>query len=324
MKKIMLLAMIVACILAGAIGGSARTANGLPYDRSFSSALRQSPSPQPVQTQIRIPLQWVRKNVSIPANAIAGGQENGGTLYVCRAPHNGGLHPGKIVDGNCNIGWGGEEQVIRDYEVLIGDGIWGKPRADYAGSFAAGQENGEALYLCRAPFNGGVHPGKVVAGNCNIGWGGKEETIGRFEVFYAALRSIHSNNSVKFHLKNGATASLKIFWVDYNGALKDWGNLRLGESITLDTYETHPWVFMQSGRRLGQFTANSDKVQFFGIGVKPITAPIQAGPLWNQQDAENKCHPICAAQSGVWTSAWRTTVQGQRSECDCKGFLTSQ
>lgn len=44
---------------------------------------------------------WIPKG-SIPANAVVGGRENDRDLYVCRASYEGGLHPGKIISGNCN------------------------------------------------------------------------------------------------------------------------------------------------------------------------------------------------------------------------------
>ena len=45
-----------------------------------------------------------------------------------------------------------------------------------------GYENGRNLPVCRTNYNGAMHPGKVVANMCNIGWGGKEITARSFEV----------------------------------------------------------------------------------------------------------------------------------------------
>jgi hypothetical protein len=66
--------------------------------------------------------QWVEaRNGEIPEGALQGGQEAGGPLYVCRAYHGGGLHPGRIRPDftGCHIGWGGYEVVIPVYEVLV-------------------------------------------------------------------------------------------------------------------------------------------------------------------------------------------------------------
>ena len=58
-------------------------------------------------------LQWVGASKGkVPSNSVKGGAENNQKLYICRAKHNGGVHPGKIVGGNCNIGWGGKEITI--------------------------------------------------------------------------------------------------------------------------------------------------------------------------------------------------------------------
>ena len=31
-------------------------------------------------------------------------------------------------------------------------------------------------------------------------------------------------------------------WIDFEGALKDYGGLNSGEELILDTYRTHPWM----------------------------------------------------------------------------------
>lgn len=61
---------------------------------------------------------------TVPAGAIAGGREaapGNEVLYLCRASFNGGVHPGKLRAAfkGCNIGWGGKETVVPDYEVLV-------------------------------------------------------------------------------------------------------------------------------------------------------------------------------------------------------------
>lgn len=126
---------------------------------------------------------WVAGKTA-PAGAV-GGQENGQPLYVCRARYQGGLHPGKLLSGSCNIGYGGKEIIVPNFEVLIGSGDWGAPRPRLANAFIAGQENNSPLYLCRGRYNNGTHPGKVVDGRCNIGFGGEEKMLNDFEVFYS-------------------------------------------------------------------------------------------------------------------------------------------
>jgi hypothetical protein len=127
----------------------------------------------------------------LPANAVAGGEENGHRLYVCRASYNGGVHPGKVVAGNCNIGFGGDEIVLQQYQVLVTDVSphsfpeWGAPKDELAGAFVGGRESsGSPLAVCRAAYNGGIHPGKVVGDNCNIPYAHREIHVPQFEVLY--------------------------------------------------------------------------------------------------------------------------------------------
>ena len=74
---------------------------------------------------------WVPSKLgeALPPNPFAGGQESGRTLIVCRAPIQGagfpgvgqtdlGVHPGKLVDGSCNVGYNGLELRSPVYDVL--------------------------------------------------------------------------------------------------------------------------------------------------------------------------------------------------------------
>lgn len=46
---------------------------------------------------------------------------------------------------------------------------------------------------------------------------------------------------VKFVNKSGEYRG--VFWVDYKGQLVNYANLNPGESYTIDTFVSHPWVF---------------------------------------------------------------------------------
>ncbi len=48
------------------------------------------------------------------------------------------------------------------------------------------------------------------------------------------------------------------------------------------------------------------------------TCDIEAGPIWNQQDADAKCPQVCkTANASGWNKQWRTTVPGTMSVCGC-------
>jgi len=48
------------------------------------------------------------------------------------------------------------------------------------------------------------------------------------------------------------------------------------------------------------------------------TRDVNAGPIWNQQDARTKCPAVAASQGGEWTGQWRTTIQGKMSVCEIR------
>jgi len=118
----------------------------------------------------------------------AGHDTDGAPLYVCRASYNGGVHPGKVVAGKCNITYGGQEIPMERFAVLMGQlanpRLWAPGFSPNNANFPAGVDSDRTttLYVCRASYNNGLHPGKVVAGKCNIGWGGQEIILTNFEV----------------------------------------------------------------------------------------------------------------------------------------------
>lgn len=48
---------------------------------------------------------------------------------------------------------------------------------------------------------------------------------------------------------------------------------------------------------------------------EPRRRDVEAGPIWNQADAEVKCPRIAAEARGRWTGQWRTTEVGRMSVC---------
>ncbi|MEZ4269343.1 MAG: mannan-binding lectin [Myxococcota bacterium] len=49
----------------------------------------------------------------------------------------------------------------------------------------------------------------------------------------------------------------------------------------------------------------------------PVKQAVEAGPIWNQGDAQAKCPGVCKAPA-TWTGQWWTTVQGKMSVCECE------
>lgn len=135
-------------------------------------------------------MEWVRMHTGdrLPHHAVASGTQPNppATLFVCRANYRGGVHPGKLFDGRCNISWGGSEVTLSQYEVLVSR----KSLSWVSASFGAippraiqgGYQHDGPLYICQASYNGGIHSGKVVGQNCNFGWGGKEISVPYYKV----------------------------------------------------------------------------------------------------------------------------------------------
>jgi hypothetical protein len=126
------------------------------------------------------------------------GQEAGQPIYVCRAKlSDGSVHPGKVWNGNCNVGYGGKELVIADFEYLTGAGqatsvnpivppvdpdpvqpvVWGANVTDrQVGGVQAGNQ---ALFVCRVLNGRDYQAGKTWSSGerCRVGNSGVEMQI---------------------------------------------------------------------------------------------------------------------------------------------------
>jgi hypothetical protein len=52
-------------------------------------------------------------------------------------------------------------------------------------------------------------------------------------------------------------------------------------------------------------------------GGTEYTMEVLAGPLWNDDDAKEKCPAICASYGGTWNGQWTTVVEGKMSVAGC-------
>jgi hypothetical protein len=113
---------------------------------------------------------------SFPPNAMVGGWEYDGTpLYFCRAPYQGGLHPGKMHSdwGSCDIAWGGQEIWVTDgFEVLT-------PKlVDPGGPAFQVVDIGPTEGICVASFAGSTQVGQYSATpDCTFAFGGSTFTL---------------------------------------------------------------------------------------------------------------------------------------------------
>jgi Protein of unknown function (DUF3421) len=135
---------------------------------------------------------------TLPTYANKAGHEADQTpLYLARALHEGGLHPGKYRAGwtAASISYGGGEVWISSYEVWTGrlsdgsPGTWIPSEDAQPGGYwdpvVCGREaDGTPLYAARAPHDGGMQVGKWRQGwtVTSIPYGGKELWLSPFEL----------------------------------------------------------------------------------------------------------------------------------------------
>lgn len=100
--------------------------------------------------QAQMPPWIAAANGTIPPGAVAYGREaDGREQFVCRGAYGGGTHLGKIASGfrGCNIGYGGREITLSQYEVMTRQRV---RRAEIAAGAIAelldgnGRERGQA------------------------------------------------------------------------------------------------------------------------------------------------------------------------------------
>jgi len=134
--------------------------------------------------------QWVPYGGGpLPPPVISGGFENGHSFPICRAFAMGLQIPGKFLDGNCNVSYGGQGIVVHPpFEVLIGQhypgiSFWIRTMApDLTNIVPAGTDSGQTVAVCVGyRGNGTAHAGKLFNGSCYFEYGGHEERVTNFE-----------------------------------------------------------------------------------------------------------------------------------------------
>lgn len=119
----------------------------------------------------------------------AGTMPDGMVVFVCGAYYNGGFHTGMTgmwTSESCNIGYGGQEQRIAPYQVLMGQGNWQAFTGAVPGNAVEGgfEANGAKLYICRGTYNNMLLAGKFRPGfsGCNVGDSGQEIAVFPFDL----------------------------------------------------------------------------------------------------------------------------------------------
>ena len=58
----------------------------------------------------------------------------------------------------------------------------------------------------------------------------------------AGLRSEHSREPTKITFVNKSGMYRALMWIDFQGGFKDYGGMNSGETKTINTFRTHPWM----------------------------------------------------------------------------------
>jgi len=76
---------------------------------------------------------------------------------------------------------------------------------------------------------------------------------------------------------------------------------------------------VQSSYRRGYLTGLRHRPrEIININVPRHSQDINAGPIWNNDDANGKCPNVCSSHQGHWNGQWVTTQIAQQSVCRCE------
>ncbi len=91
----------------------------------------------------------------------------------------------------------GAEVPEEAYEVLMETALWidsdGTGRVPIGAVVCGNDVDGTPLFVARAIFNGGTHPGKTRPGlnGALIGWGGTEHVVAPYQIMVSQLNAMH-------------------------------------------------------------------------------------------------------------------------------------
>lgn len=121
-----------------------------------------------------------------------------------------------------------------------------------------------------------------------------------------SIRSKYSNRPTKITFVNNSGAYRSILWIDFKGKPKDYANLQAGQRITLDTFQTHPWMVTDGPGNCLQMALPRSRPSLVTIGkaAAPVRKEKQAkkrrcrrgrilidGKCIKKRDAASYCGP---------------------------------
>jgi von Hippel-Lindau disease tumor supressor len=71
---------------------------------------------------------------------------------------------------------------------------------------------------------------------------------------FGKLRSKNSNTPAKIRFVNERDETIRIFWLDFGGAMRFYAEIEPGARLLQPTYLTHPWIILDNtGNCTGPF-----------------------------------------------------------------------
>ncbi|MEH2409647.1 mannan-binding lectin [Nostoc sp.] len=58
----------------------------------------------------------------------------------------------------------------------------------------------------------------------------------------------------------------------------------------------------------------------FSFANQALAGNVIAGPIWNNEHAQQRCPQVCSSVGLRWTGGWYTFDPGKNSYCDCVGL----
>jgi hypothetical protein len=126
-----------------------------------------------------------------------------------------------------------------------------------------------------------------------------------------SIRSKYSNRPTKITFVNNSGGYRGILWIDFKGQPKDYANLQAGQQITLDTFQTHPWMVTDGPGNCLQMALPLAGPSLVAIGKAATAAPkpqakkkckrgyqLVDDTCIKKQDAATHCGPGYRLQGG--------------------------
>ncbi len=96
-----------------------------------------------------------------------------------------------------------------------------------------------------------------------------------------SIRSKYSDRPTKITFINNSGAYRGILWIDFKGHPKDYANLQAGQQITLDTFQSHPWMVTDGPGNCLEIALPRSGPSLVAIGEAAAPAP--------EKQSEKRC-----------------------------------